>query len=153
MIKIFLVGAIVCCAVYMPGCASRQDPAVHAKSTKIESVGGNKQPPSESACQVKSDTVIARNAVGPSWIRWKTPCLPDADPVYVDPETWDIWVMDETGKHKRCLTCYNNNILGLNFPLDDDGRSPAIHWKGDPEAHPIQPVIFCGKCGRNEDGR
>jgi len=50
--------------------------------------------------------------------------------------------MEETGGNKRCLTCYNDNILGINFPLDDDGQSPAIHWKGDPEAHPDQPIIF-----------
>jgi hypothetical protein len=68
--------------------------------------------------------------------------LPDADLVYVSIDTWDIWVMDEWGENKRCLTCYDDNILGINFPLDEDGISPAMHWKGDPEAHPSFPVIF-----------
>ncbi|MBU1879890.1 MAG: hypothetical protein KJ734_13165 [Chloroflexi bacterium] len=98
--------------------------------------------PGVSPCAVKSDMVLLENAVGPSWIEWDSPCLPDADLVYVDRDTWDIWVMDEHGENRRCLTCYGHNILGVNFPLDDDGQSPAVHWKGDPEAHPTQPVIL-----------
>lgn len=91
---------------------------------------------------VKKDTVLAQNAVGPSWIAWKNRNLPNADLVYVDRENWNLWVMDENGGNKRCLTCYGENILGVNFPLDEDGMNPKIHWKGDPEAHPILPLIF-----------
>jgi hypothetical protein len=91
---------------------------------------------------VKKDTVLAENAVGPSWISWKTPSLPNADVVYVERENWNLWVMDENGGHKRCLTCYGDNVLRINFPLDEDSRDPKIHWKGDPEAHPFLPIIF-----------
>jgi hypothetical protein len=93
-------------------------------------------------CTVKKDTVLAQNAVGPSWIGWKNPNLPNADLVYVDREDWNLWVMDENGGNKHCLTCYCDNILGVNFPLDEDGMDPKIQWKGDPEAHPDLPVIF-----------
>lgn len=86
--------------------------------------------------------MLAGNAVGPSWINWKSRNLPDADLVYVDTMNWELWVMDEYGGNKRCLTSRGNNILGANFPLDEDGKAPEIHWKGDPEAHPFLPVIF-----------
>ncbi|MFH1477018.1 MAG: hypothetical protein ABIH24_05965 [Verrucomicrobiota bacterium] len=92
--------------------------------------------------KVKKDTVLAENAVGPSWIAWKSTNLPNADLVYVDRESWNLWIMDENGGNKRCLTGYGNNILGINFPLDGDGKDPKIHWKGDPEAHPFLPIIF-----------
>jgi len=91
---------------------------------------------------VKKDTVLAENAVGPSWISWKTPSLSNADVVYVDRENWNLWVIDGNGGHRRCLTCYGDNVLGINFPLDEDGKDPKIHWKGDPEAHTFLPVIF-----------
>ena len=91
---------------------------------------------------VKKDTVLAENAVGPSWIAWKSLNLPTADVVYVDHEKWNLWVMDENGGNKRCLTGYGENILGMNFPLDGDGKDPKIHWKGDPEAHPFLPIII-----------
>ena len=94
------------------------------------------------ACTMKSDTVLIKNAVGPAWIPWESPCLPNADLVYVDTTTWDIWVMDERGGDARCLTCYNSNIFGVNFPLDDDGRRPDLHWKGDPEVHATAPIIL-----------
>lgn len=94
------------------------------------------------ACTVTNDVVMATNAVGPSWIAWDSSCLANADVAYVDRSTWDIWVMDEQGGNRQCLTCYGNNILGVDFPLDEDGQPPAVHWKGDPEAHPTQPILF-----------
>jgi hypothetical protein len=60
---------------------------------------------------MKSDTILARKSVGPGWIEWDSPCLPDADLVYADRNEWNIWVMDEWGENKRCLTCYGDNIL------------------------------------------
>lgn len=92
--------------------------------------------------RVKKDTVLAENAVGSSWIAWKSPNLPNADLVYVNCEHWNLWVMDEHGGNKRCLTGCNENILGVNFPLDEDNKDPKIHWKGDPEAHPFLPIIL-----------
>lgn len=95
-----------------------------------------------SPCEVAADRVLLVNAVGPSWIAWSSPCLPGADLVYANRETWEIWVMDEAGGNQRCLTCKGENAIGVDFPLDSDGASPQIHWKGDPEAHPSLPVIF-----------
>ncbi len=96
----------------------------------------------DSTCAVARDTVLTEGAIGPSWIPWDSPCLPDADLVYVRPDTWDLWVMDEHGGHQRCLTCYGDNVLGVNFPLDEDGRPPTVHWKGGPEVHPTAPIII-----------
>jgi hypothetical protein len=95
-----------------------------------------------SPCAIKSDTVVAAGGVGASWIGWESQCLPNADLVYVDRDSWELWVMDENGGHKRCLTCKGSNVLGGNFPLDEDGKDPEINWKGDPEAHPSQPIII-----------
>jgi len=86
--------------------------------------------------------LLVENAVGPSWIAWDSARLPNADLVYVDTDSWEIWVMDEHGQNRRCLTRLNDNILGVNFPLDEDGDRSAIHWKGDSEAHPTKPIIF-----------
>lgn len=94
-----------------------------------------------SACTVVDDRVLAVQAVGASWIPWESKCLPGARVVYVDRSDWDVWVMSESGDDQRCLTCYGNNEVGKNFPLDDDG-SGFIHWKGDPEAFPNQPIIL-----------
>jgi hypothetical protein len=93
-------------------------------------------------CTMSNDSVLASDAVGASWIEWSSACLPNANVVYVDHSTWNIYVMDQMGGSKRCLTCYGNNILGVNFPLDEDGLSPSIHWKGDPEVLPHQPVFL-----------
>lgn len=95
-----------------------------------------------SACTLKADTVVAERAMGATWIPWESDCLPDARVAYIDRLDWEIWVMDENGEHKRCLTCYDDNVVGVNFPLDGDGQPPGIHWKGDPEAHPTLPIIF-----------
>jgi len=95
-----------------------------------------------SSYKVKKDTVLAENAIGASWISWQVPSLPNADLVYVDWKNWELCVMDEYGGNKRNLTHYNNNVLGINFPLDRDGKRPKIHWKGDPETHPYLPIIF-----------
>lgn len=103
------------------------------------------QPPAAQAdgpWGVAADTVLAENAVGPGWIGWTSPCLPDADLVYVDRQHWEIRVMDRNGGHQRCLTCKDENVLGVNFPPDEDDLPPKIHWKGDPEAHPTQAVVF-----------
>lgn len=94
------------------------------------------------SCGVASDTVLAQGGVGPSLIRWESPCLPDADLVYVDTGTWDLWVSNERGGGKRCLTCYGQNALGVNFPLDGVGQDVPVRWKGDPEVHPTQPILF-----------
>lgn len=91
---------------------------------------------------VKKDTVLADNAVQPCWISWKSAILTNADLLYTDHENWNLWVMDENGGNKRCLTAYGNNILGVNFPLDDDGKEPRIHWKGAPVVYPGQPIII-----------
>lgn len=91
---------------------------------------------------MEKDTVLTENGIGPSWILWESPALPNADLVYVERENWNLWVMDKNGGNKRCLTCYGDNILGVNFPLDEDGNAPEIHWKGDPDAHPFLPIIF-----------
>jgi hypothetical protein len=140
--RIIMMGIILCFAFGEVGCTRRHDQKGRPDSDGTNLAAGTSEAGCAFACTMKNDTVLARNAVGPSWIAWESPCLPDADLVYVDLDTWDVWVMDEMGGHKRCLTCYNDNILGINFPLDDDGRPPAIHWKGDPEAHPNHPVIF-----------
>ena len=102
-------------------------------------------------------THLVDNAVGPSWIAWNSAHLPHAELVYVQNEvysrqdTWEIWVMDEHGRHRRCLTRRDDNLLGVNFPLDDDGKDPAVHWKGDPEAHPSAPIIFFKAENENSD--
>ncbi len=92
--------------------------------------------------EVLNDTVLATDAVGPSWVHWTDPALPDADLVYVDRKHWELWVMDQHGGRKRCLTRFRDNCLGVNFPLDRDGQGPDVHWKGDPEAHPFEPIIL-----------
>jgi hypothetical protein len=140
--RILMLGIVLCLALGQVGCARRYGQKDSANSDDMGLTAGTSEMACPFSCAMKSDTVLARNAVGPSWIAWQTPCLPDADLVYVDLDTWDIWVMDEMGGNRRCLTCYNDNILGINFPPDDDQRPPAIHWKGDPEAHPNQPIIF-----------
>ena len=140
--RIIIEGILLCLALGVIGCTQMYDRQDSLNSDETKAAAGASAEQCPFACAMKSDTLLARNAVGPSWIAWETPCLPNADLVYVDLDTWDIWVMDETGANKRCLTCYNDNILGINFPLDDDGRPPAIHWKGDPETHPNQPIIF-----------
>lgn len=94
----------------------------------------------EQSCSITADTVLVEGAVGPSLVEWSSPCLPDADLVYVDNDTWDVWVMDERGGNKRCITCYDQNALGINFPLD--GAPDDVRWKGDPEAHPTEPILF-----------
>jgi len=99
-------------------------------------------PASADICAVERDTVLARHAVGPRWIEWTSACLPDARIVYVDQETWNLWVMDEKGGNRQCLTCPGDNGLGVDFPLDRDGRSPEIHWKGAPEPLPDRPIIL-----------
>ena len=113
------------------GCATSGPPTTTTKASH-----------SRSQCRVKSDRVLAHNAVGPSWISWKSPCLPNADLVYVDTDSWELWVMDRRGGNRRCITCPGANALGVDFPLDHDGRGPKIHWKGDPEAHPSRPIIL-----------
>jgi len=140
--RIMMLGIILCLSFGEVGCTRMVDQKDRTNSDEAEIAAGTSELECSFSCAMKSDTVLARNAVGPSWIAWETPCLPNADLVYVDLDTWDIWVMDEMGGNKRCLTCYNDNILGINFTLDDDGRLPAIHWKGDPEAHPDTPIIF-----------
>ena len=140
--RIIMMGIILCFAFGEVGCARRPDPKDRTNSDGTELAAGISEVACPSPCSMKNDTVLTRNAVGPSWIAWESPCLPNADLIYVNVNTWDIWVMDEMGGNKHCLTCYNDNILGINFPLDEDGRSPATHWKGDPEAHPTHPVIF-----------
>jgi hypothetical protein len=137
-----MLGIVFLLAFGQVGCTRRYGQKDSSISDETDAAAGTSEVACPFSCAMKSDTVLARNAVGPSWIAWGTPCLPDADLVYVDLDTWDIWVMDEMGGNKRCLTCYNDNILGTNFTLDDDGRPPAIHWKGDPEVHPSQPIIF-----------
>ncbi|MFA5033736.1 MAG: T9SS type A sorting domain-containing protein [bacterium] len=92
--------------------------------------------------EMKKDTVLLENGVLPNWILWKDSALPNADLVYVDPLNWDLWVIDENGGNKNCLTSYDDNILGINFPLDEDSIAPAIHWKGAPIVHPFLPIIF-----------
>ena len=139
---IILLSIILCLTFSGDGCSRMYSQEDGPDSDKTGLAAGTSEEECPFSCAMKNDTVLARNAVGPSWIAWETPCLPDADLVYVDIDTWDIWVMDEMGGNKRCLTCYNDNILGINFTLDNDGRPPAIHWKGDPEAHPSQPIIF-----------
>jgi len=106
----------------------------------------SQEPNLDNSFKIKKDTVIAQDAVGPSWISWDA--LPNADLVYVDQKSWDLWVMDEDGNNKQCLTCYDNNILGINFPLDKEDN---IHWKGDPEAHPYLPIIFLKVENENSD--
>jgi len=122
---------LVVLALILPGCTGgRPDYATpeYPRSTGI--------------CAVERDTVIASNAVGPHWIEWTSPCLPDARIVYVDHQAWNLWVMDERGGHKRCLTCPGDNVLGVGFPLDGDGRSPEIHWKGAPVPLADRPIIL-----------
>jgi hypothetical protein len=89
---------------------------------------------------VKRDSVAAEDAVGATWIPWSSSCLPGARVAYVDNIDWDIWVIDEAGGRKRCLTCFGDNALGVNFPLDRSGLQ--ARWKGDPEAHPTLPIIL-----------
>lgn len=139
---IILTGFSLCLVFGAVGCTGGQAPKSRPNSDETELPAAPSGGECPSACTMKKDTVLARDAVGPSWISWKSSCLPNADLIYVDLNTWDIRVMDEKGENKRCLTCYNDNIMGINFPLDEDGRSPAIHWKGDPEAHPGLPIIF-----------
>ncbi len=141
-IRIIMLGIVLYLALGATGCTRRVYQTDGTSSGETQLTAGTSEVQCPSPCAMIKDTVIARNAVGPSWIAWKSPCLPDADLVYVDLDTWDIWVMNASGGNKRCLTCYNDNILGINFTLDDDGRPPAKHWKGDPEAHPRQPIIF-----------
>jgi hypothetical protein len=86
--------------------------------------------------------LLVENAVGPSWIAWDAETLPKADLVYVDVDDWDVWVMDEFGGNRSCLTRPGRNALGVDFPLDRDDDSPRTHWKGDPEAHPTKPLIL-----------
>lgn len=99
-------------------------------------------PASSGACAFESDSVLVDDAVGPSWIHWTSDCLPGARVVYVDHAEWNIWVMGASGEERRCLTCFGDNPLGVNFPLDEDGAPPEVHWKGDPEAHPSEPIIL-----------
>ncbi|MBN2358813.1 MAG: hypothetical protein JXR83_05125 [Deltaproteobacteria bacterium] len=110
-------------------------------------------PESSGACAFESDTVLADHAVGPSWIHWTSACLPGARVVYVDRDQWNIWVMGDSGEEPRCLTCYGDNALGVNFPLDDDGQPPDVHWKGDPEAHPTEPIILFKAENEHSDHR
>ena len=95
-----------------------------------------------SDCNVVKDKVLCKNAVFPGWISWDIPQLPNADIVYNSTDTWDIMVMDEQGGQQRCLTCYNQNILGVNFPLDEDKLPPTVSWKGAPLVHPTEPIII-----------
>lgn len=99
-------------------------------------------PESAKVCAVESDRVLAQHAVGPRWIAWTNPFLPEARIVYIDHQTWELWVMDETGGNKRCLTCPGDNLVGVDFPLDRDGRPPKIHWKGAPVPLPDRPIIL-----------
>jgi hypothetical protein len=97
------------------------------------------------SCKVTADTILATDSVGPAWIPLTSPireCLENADLVYTNRITWDVYVMDEWGGNQQCLTCYSNNVLGVNFPLDEDEFPPDIHWKGGPEPHPTQPIII-----------
>jgi hypothetical protein len=86
--------------------------------------------------------LISSNGVGPSWIHWESPVIPNADLVYVDNEHWEIIAINEEGGQKQCVTCKNENPLDLVFPPDEDGSFAHRHWKGDPEAHPMLPIIF-----------
>ena len=135
------------------GCTGKHGRKGRTDSRGTALAAGSAEAECISPCTMKNDTILARNAVGPSWIAWESPCLPNADLVYVDLDTWNIWVMDELGGNKRCLTCYDDNILGVNFPLDDDGQPPAIHWKGDPEAHPTEPIVFFKAENENSEHR
>lgn len=105
-------------------------------------ISANTPAATPAACAVEQVAVLAEDAFGPSWIPWESDCLPNADLAYVARDTWDVWVMDEQGRNRRCLTCYEANIFGTNFPLDEDDSGPEIHWKGDPQAHPSQPLIL-----------
>ena len=136
-----MLGIVLCLSLGEVRCTRMVDQKDGTNSDETEIAAGTSELGCPFSCAMKSDTVLARNAVGPSWIAWKTPCLPNADLAYVDLDTWDIWVMDGMGGNKRCLTCYNDNILGINFTLDDDGQLPAIHWKGDPRLIPTNPLF------------
>lgn len=97
------------------------------------------RPAATGDCRATRDRVVAEDAVAATWIPWSSPCLPDANVAYVNRRDWDVWVMDSAGARKSCLTCFGDNVVGIDFPLDRLGR---IHWKGDPEAHPTLPVIL-----------
>lgn len=135
-----LAAALVILLALSPG-AARAMPnpdVVHAATCGPAAAPADGAP----VCSTVGDTVLAQDAVGPSWIPWDSPCLPNADLVYVDNRTWNVWVMDQWGGNQRCLTCWAGNALQVRFPLDLDGVSPAIHWKGAPTVHPSQPIFF-----------
>ncbi len=91
---------------------------------------------------VASDKIIMKGAIDPTFIDTAITGLPNADLVYTVEKQMELRVMDESGKNVRNLTEKDNNILGINFPLDEDGQPPAIHWKGDPEHIPGTSIIL-----------
>jgi hypothetical protein len=38
--------------------------------------------------------------------------------LYNSTDSWDLWVMDENGGNKQCLTCPGKSIFNARFPLD-----------------------------------
>jgi hypothetical protein len=162
--RIIMLGIILCLAFGEVGCIRMVDQKDRTNSDETEIAAGTSELECSFSCAMKSDTVLARNAVGPSWIAWETPCFPNADLVYVDLDTWDIWVMDEMGGNKRCLTCYNNCS---HWPLRcqrGGAQFSRLTWKDDGtalffglwiHAGPLRPfsrtelhkLDFCGACG------
>ncbi len=100
---------------------------------------------------VVSDKIIMENATDPVFLEKDIPGLPNADLVYVDAKKMELGVMDELGKHVRNLTEKDKNVLGINFPLDEDGLPPAIHWKGAPEYIPGTSIILFKAENENSD--